>query len=92
MAQVENPSLNIASFLWPCSARERLEKLPESRQGSVSCVVSVLDSLGFFPLSLWSGLFPKVVSEDWQESEGEILSPHIDFGEKRVPLFLSCCF
>lgn len=88
MAQVENPSLNIASFLWPCSAQERLEKLPESRQ----CVVSVLDSLGFFPLSLWSGLFPKMVSEDWQDSEGEILPPHIDFGEKRVPLVLSFCF
>lgn len=84
MAQVENPSVNITSFLWSCSAQKHLEKLPESRQRNMSYIVRASDSPGFFPLSLQSGLFAEMVSEDWQESEGEILSPHTDFGEKRV--------
>lgn len=52
----------------------------------------LLDVLGFFPLPLWPGLFPETVSEDWQKNEGEILSPSIDFGEKKIPSLRASAF
>lgn len=83
--QVENPSRNLTSFLWSSSAQAHLEKLPETI-GEHLVYGQCVRPAGFLPsLSLQSGLFPEMVSDDWQESEGEILSPHINFGEKRFP-------
>lgn len=44
-------------------------------------------SVVFFPPFLQSGPFPEMGSKDWQENEGEILSPSIDFGKKRISYF-----